>query len=93
MLGGKKGEKVRQSYSAANSRILISYMINSILFQATRRRPPMQNGSKFSIHLFSIFMEISKNRHLLPFRIVLEVFKDMIFECQCTFCIVRSNMQ
>lgn len=39
----------------------------------------------------SIFMEISTNRHLLPFCLFLKVFKDVIFECQILFMLAKET--
>lgn len=63
-----------------------SYLINSILSQFVRGRPPVQNEAQF------YFYGNQYKQAVLPFCIVLKVFEDVIFECQILFLSSESNI-
>lgn len=81
----EKREKTMRSYFTSNTRLGFFHIWLTVFI-------PSSQGKDFLYRMEhdSIFMEISTNRYLLPFCIVLKVFEDVIFECQIFFVSSKS---
>lgn len=83
MLGGKKMGENDAILFCIRLQIFFSYLINSILSQFTRGRPPVQNGAQLYFY---------GDQYKQASCIVLKVFEDVIFECQILFIVSESNI-